>query len=218
MALDEVASGEAEPVEIEETPDPAAPEPEAPKTLTLTPDELQQHVKASVMSTVEDLRRQDLETQQQTYEHAQRHAYEQQRAAIAPETVAITTLDARMDMVEEALNLYPDATPEQRKAIKAELAPFKTLGDVKSAVGMGLHKKLARGAMAEFIDKGEYTPKRFRSVEAPTVTPPPGAPSPSASDRLSPRMAAEVKEMESLMGVKFTEAELRNYVSGGNYA
>lgn len=197
-----------------ETVEPEVEEAEAgaaPGGLSVSKDELRDFVRSGVQQTVQDLQREAMEAQQRMYQQYAPPIWD-------PEVAAVSAVRVIRNMEDEALELYPDATAEQRAAIRAELEPFMTADQARAAISSGLHKKLTHAVMAEAIAKGDYVPSRYRSKSAPTVAPLPSSGTPSPADRLPTNLAAEVKELEKALGVTFTRDEIAQYIGGQHFA
>jgi len=214
-ALEAPGSGEVTPPPViapVETLADAADEPvaaETPKTFSVSDDDLQKSISAGIQQTVLELQREQLAAQARQFGPP---------AVYDPEVAAVSAVRAIRMMEDEALDLYPDATPEQRARIRQELEPFITTDQANAARTAKLHLKLARAAMAEAIDKGEYVPSRYRSKEAPKPAPLPASATPAATDRLPQGLKSEIEELQTKLGVTFTKDEIAAYTGGHHFA
>jgi hypothetical protein len=208
---DPVGGGGESAPEVEGAPvTPETPEtPAAPTSFSMTQEQLDTYAQNIAAKATE----QTIAQLQAKYEAQQRTAQQNQnQPPYDPRVETMDAVDLRTDMFDQALDLYPDATAEQRVAIRQELKRFRTPEDIAAAIRNKDHYKLARGAMAEFIEKGEYTPKALRKTPAPRNEPVGGGAGGGASS-IKGIPASYVRDctdtLKFILGSEPTEADIR---------
>ncbi len=167
-------------------------EPERPAvsdTITLSKAELQELVRSGVNEA--------LQAQQIKSEPAV-----QASVGYDPTREALHAVDQRTDMIEEALDMFPDLPRKYQQKIRAELKNIAP--DQIEAFRKGkYHQVVVRAVAMEAAEDGEYTPTKFRAKESPRVEPIGGSGNgPGVTQLGVPQpVAAEINEVFALLGL-----------------
>jgi hypothetical protein len=174
---------------------PSEPAP-TPATVQLSAEELDVRIERGIMSAVQKL---------------------QERAAAGtprPSTTnggaareSLSLLKESTKMNTEALTLYPDLPEEYRAKIESQLEQIEP-EQIAAFRRSGLHKTIANAVMAEAINDGKYTPKRFVQPATPHREPTGGGtPSLNSTDPEKAAFNREIDELETLLGSGLTSAQ-----------
>jgi hypothetical protein len=184
---------------------PAAPAAPAP-TPGLTAEQVRELTKTATIEAIREHEAAQREAARQAQEAEIAAQVRRQQTTVDPSLGAADILEARQELMDEALDLHPEFTPDQRRAVREKLRNFRTIEQIEAARKEGLHHLVSHGIYGEAVSSGKIDPTAKR-VEAPanvrTVHSEPVA--------RSSQQSAEILELQELLGVKFSAEELKQF-------
>lgn len=120
---------------------------------------------------------------------------------------AVRFIDERDAMIEEAFKDVGEVPAEVKAEIKRVLTEAKTRENLQGIKNAGLHTTLAKAKLYDLAQAGKHVPSAMRDRLTPE-------PVHTENFQMTSREMSEARELEQLLGVKFTKEELQKGVNG----